>query len=266
MGILGKYINLIFIIMANREILNRLLTPVHTGNPDVDLVNVEKWKEFLDNVNENISWYPSAGFDFYDIYILNNELNRTNITPSVYIHSDFRYNAEIFNNNGVRMDDGLEFDFVYYFELKSEIIDFGQPHENIYRSCDRNYGRIFLINVNVKYNNCKLVNKYVIYFFVENNCFFETFIINQELKLSHIFSQISKMEGDNPLSEFWRLLTLHPNVKYLISDNRLFINQDDFERLDKIEINNNLSLQGVDIINGAQYRRGELKIYKILRP
>jgi hypothetical protein len=244
--------------MENKEVLKKLLKPV---DPDDE----GKWEEFLKTVDENISWYPSAGFDFYDIFILNNELKSTNIAPSVYIHSDFRYNSEMFNNNGVSMDDGLEFNFINYFELSS-VINFGEPPENIYRSCDRNYKKIFLINVNVKYNNCKLVNKNVLYFFIENNCFFETFIINQELRLSHIFSQISKMEGENPLPEFWRLLTQYTNVKYLISDNRLFMDRDDFEQLDNIEINNNLSLQRMGIINGTQYRRGELKIYKIIRP
>jgi len=69
--------------MGNREILDKLLKPKDLSNSS----NVEKWKEFLNAVDENISLYPSAFEDFRDIIRLNNS-NLIKDEPSVYIHTD----------------------------------------------------------------------------------------------------------------------------------------------------------------------------------
>ncbi len=69
--------------MTNRKILDKLLKPKDLRNSS----NVEKWKEFLNTVDENISWYPSAFEDFRDIIRLNNS-NLIKDEPSVYIHTD----------------------------------------------------------------------------------------------------------------------------------------------------------------------------------
>ena len=68
----------------NADILRRLLTPKEKENKH----HQELWNKFLNTVDENISWYPSAGEDFRDIIRINNS-DKIKEKPSVYIHTDY---------------------------------------------------------------------------------------------------------------------------------------------------------------------------------
>lgn len=87
--------------MENKEILKRLLKPVDPGNEG-------KWEEFLNTLDDNISWYPSAGLDFRDVlFLYNNGFNCTPLIPSVYIHTDEQLPYDIINKK-VEVERGIE--------------------------------------------------------------------------------------------------------------------------------------------------------------
>jgi len=238
--------------MNNRELLKTLLYPKVS-------IYENKWLSFLNSVNEDVLWYLSADFDFSDIAILNSKLNSTNISPSVYFHTDFRYNEDLFDNDGLNVA-GLE--IIDKFELLART-DFGKPADDILHQCDFNYGRIFLINANIKYDNIEIKNKNVLYFILENNHFLENFLMMQKFKMSHIFSLHSRLDGENTVPMLWKLITDYNGFKYLFSDNSLFLPKTLYEELDDIRIGDNMLLKFKNIIIAPD--RLEMKIYEIIK-
>lgn len=108
--------------MPNREIINRLLKPKQTGNPEVDLHNAQKWEEFLNTVDDKISWYPSAASDFRDVVFLNNtEFNITELYPSVYIHTDLNLPYDMILNQRVENEIGVQVNINDIIELNLNI-------------------------------------------------------------------------------------------------------------------------------------------------
>jgi hypothetical protein len=68
--------------MKTNEILFKLLRPA-----DPKEKNLQDWEDFLNTVDENILWYPSAWDDFNDLLYKYSELGPT--APSLFIHTDY---------------------------------------------------------------------------------------------------------------------------------------------------------------------------------
>jgi hypothetical protein len=272
--------------MANKKILDHLLIPRHTGNKKIDSDNIVKWNEFLEIVDENISWYPSSGNDFRDILFLNNPVfNHIGIIPSVYIHTDISFAYDLIFNPQVQEFVGITININNVIELQTNVNlicdgnNLTQPapggikhltgrelsgnEEKRYlqkREFENNSSRVYLLNVSIEFNGIWYKNKNVLYFIFENYCFFERFIIEQNLELLLIFchcSQSFKAEELNNLSNDLDA------IDYLISNGGIFVDLEEFQN-EIIDINANFSLHCIDILKSLPFE-GIMKTFQIVR-
>ena len=178
----------------NRDFITELLCPKNHLTSKSKVL----WEDFLNKVDDNISWYPSAGLDFRDIAFLeNSELNQTGIKPSCYIHTDYQiFHQLLYPCEGYEDLMGLNVNI-------SDVLDIGQ-----------NNLRAYLLRVSIESSD-NLYNSFVLYFFNYNEVFIENMIIQNRIKLSHIFCHDSQSFNIDLLRS---LVKNHKCVDYFVSN------------------------------------------------
>lgn len=130
----------------------------------------------------NIAWYPSAGLDFRDLI----EVNRTQIEPDIFFHTDY-------NSSWVKIECGLVFnddrtkvfiDRVTELKFKKKV-NYIINHDYIDFPNDANpFPKIYLLDVIIE-SGFGEIRKPVVYFYMENINFLDEFLLKFKIKLSH---------------------------------------------------------------------------------
>jgi hypothetical protein len=178
--------------------------------------------------NPNIAWYPSAGFDFLDVYKLS-EISDFNfdVIPDVFIHTD--YYKPVFDNidkkilynyNNIQIRKYRSFtlainsDCRINYHVSPNYADFP---DDIYPTPVIYLFDLFLMTEN------GFVEKTVLYFFFENINFLQEVLIKFNINISHLIKirEGCGFGGNNKSisSAYYFLNNL--KVNYLICDNEV---------------------------------------------
>lgn len=199
----------------------------------------------------NIAWYPSAGLDFRDLM----EVNRTQIEPDIFFHTDYSSNwvkferGEVFNDQwtNVYIKGITELKFIkkINYRINPDFVDF--PEHAYSRP------KIFLLDVQIQSGFYGQINKPVIYFFMENINFLDEVLLKNNIKLSH-FIKVREgcgMGGNRKSISLAYAFLGELKVKHILVDNQ---EHTDKELINTISRKHNLNPIKYELKNPSQMR------------
>ena len=198
----------------------------------------------------NIAWYPSAGLDFRDLI----EVNRTNIEPDIFFHTDYSSNwvelkyGLVFNDKRTKVFidriTELEFKKKVNYIVHHDYVDFPE-HANP-------LPKIYLLNLIVE-SGFGEIRKPVLYFFMENINFLDEILLKNKINLSH-FIKVREgcgMGGNRKSISIAYAFLGELKVKHILVDNE---EHTDKELINSISHKNNLRPIKYDLRNPSQRR------------
>jgi hypothetical protein len=173
--------------------------------------------------NPNIAWYPSAGDDFRDVI---EAVTRTRIKADLFFHTDY-------NKEHVKLRIGVVFKDNYTVVIIKNITElkfrenvnyFVNPDYVVSPDDSYNRPKIYLLDVEIECGH-GIINKPVIYFFMENINFLKEVLLKFKLNLSH-FIKVKEGCGyggcKKSISVIYYFLG-DLNVKHIFVDDRVFV-------------------------------------------
>lgn len=209
-------------------------------------------KELQDQIGENpnIAWYPSAGTDFRDLI----EVNRTNIDPDIFFHTDYSANwvnlqcGLVFSDERTKVfiDRITEFEFrkSINYVVNNEYVDFPE-HAN-------QTPRIYLLDLIVE-SGFGVIRKPVLYFYMENINFLDEVLLKNKINLSH-FIKVREgcgMGGNRKSISITYAFLGVLQVKHLLIDNE---EHTDLELIDSLKVKHNMLPIKFELKNASQRR------------
>jgi hypothetical protein len=202
--------------------------------------------------NPNIAWYPSAGDDFRDVI---EAVTRTSIKADLFFHTDYHrkwvqlQTGEVFNDRVtiVTINKITELKFkrkVNYF-VSPDYVDF--PEDSYPRP------KIYLLDVEIVCGH-GIINKPVIYFFMENINFLVEVLLKFKISLSHLIKvrEGCAWGGNRKSITIAYALLGELNVKHILVDNRTDV---DHELIMTICAQNNLKPVKYKFTNARENRQ-----------
>lgn len=168
--------------------------------------------------NPNICWYPSAGADFRDL--LETHV-RTNVSPDLYLHTDYRKDINI--KRGTIFNDGrtvVKIITIHELTCQDEIKYYVDAEyiSSLENSYDK--PRVLLLDVVISFSGGE-IRKPVLYFYMENINFFDEILLRFCLPISHIVKVNEGMAWGGNRKSITICYAFLSNLKtqYLLIDN-----------------------------------------------
>jgi hypothetical protein len=198
----------------------------------------------------NIAWYPSAGLDFRDLM----EVNRTQIDPDVFFHTDYNSNWLQLNCGVVFKDESTSVSIERITELKfrSKVNYIINPEYVDFPNDAPQVPKIFLLDVKLE-SKFGEINKPVIYFFMENINFLDEVLLHFKISLSHLIKvrEGCGMGGNRKSISLAYAFLGNLNVQFLLVDNE---EHTDKELIKTIALKHKIAFRKYELRNAAQRR------------
>jgi hypothetical protein len=197
-----------------------------------------------------IAWYPSAGNDFRDLI----EVNRTNIDPDIFFHTDYSSNwvklqcGLVFNDERTKVFidriTELKFKKKINYIVNQDYVDFPEDANPT--------PKIYLLDLTVE-SAFGVIRKPVIYFFMENINFLDEVLLKNKISLSH-FIKVREgcgMGGNRKSISIAYAFLGELKVKHILVDNE---EHTDRSLINSINIRHNIQPIKFELRNPAQRR------------
>jgi len=155
----------------------------------------KRWDDYLNSIpaNPNILWYPSAGYDFRDLFELSAErasVHGIDVLPDIYLHNDLsRELSEVKTGEIYNYDKTIvTLTGRYEMELKpSADVTFDMNPEYSWYVDDLTQSpKIQLMEISRQHATEGITHGVILYFNFENNNFLDQVILRHKIPISHI--------------------------------------------------------------------------------
>lgn len=198
-------------------------------------------KQYFSGIDEKskILWYPSSGYDFRDCFYFKKEVLEKyglNIEePDYFIHTD--YDKTVLDNDLIHEDRASKITVENRTEFDLDDANYFINDNYItFQDCKNVEPKGVLLDLKFESNNVETFNKKVIFLFYENINFFETFVLLNGMKISHIykFREGCGFGGGNQSISFVYLFLGYMKTKYLLVDSEVHYDNTSFLRSSRV--------------------------------